>query len=179
LVSILIFEGKSIMNNTKRNFSLALASVLGLTLGAVFSTATQAASINYGNFGPVPPGVSFLQVTESSGTDPVPLYGTPTPFSVGLDFDPIGFVATSSGGGPDITDAQLNFTIMGNGSTGIGTIGLFEAGDYTLAGVGTPATSAFAGAILRATITQINGLPVAPISLAPVNASVGFSLPGR
>jgi len=166
------------MNNTKRNFSLAIVSMLGLTLGAIFSTATQAASINYGNFGPIPPGISFLQVTESSGTDPVPMYGPPTPFAVGLDFDPAGFVATSSGSGPDITDGQLNFTIMGSGPTGIGTIGLFEAGDYTLAGAGTSATIAAAGAILRATITQINGLPVAPINLTPVNASVSFSMPG-
>jgi hypothetical protein len=36
----------------------------------------------------------------------------------------------------------------------------------------------FAGASLRATITEINNAFVAPINLAPVNASVGFSLPG-
>jgi hypothetical protein len=31
---------------------------------------------------------------------------------------------------------------------------------------------------MRATVTQINGLPVAPINLVPVNASFGDSLPG-
>src|ERR1051325_10776345 len=145
------------MSRTTRNISLATAYMLGLLFAGIFSATSQAASINYGNFGPIPPGVAFLSVTESSGTDSVPLYGPPTPFSVGLDFDPIGFTATSSGGGsPDITDGQMNFTLMGNPFTGIGTISLFEAGDHTLAGVGTAATSTFAGAILRATITQIN-----------------------
>jgi hypothetical protein len=43
-------------------------------------------------------------------------------------------------------------------------------------GVGTPATQVLAGAILRATVTQINGVNVAPISLIPVNGSVGFNL---
>jgi len=166
------------MNRTPRIFSLASACALGLALVGIFSTATQAASINYGDFGPIPPGLLFSQVTESSPTDPVPLYGAPTAFAVGLDFDPISFAATSAGGGADITDGQLNFTVLGSGGTGIGGISLYEAGDYTLAGAGTPATSAFAGAILRATVTQINNVPVAPINLIPVNASVGFSLPG-
>lgn len=158
------------------------AAVLFSLVSFVISSTASAASINYGNFGPVPPGVSFLQVTESSGTDPVPLYGPPSPFIVGLDFDPMNFVATSSGGGADITDGQLNFTIMGNtfrnGAIGIGGINLFEAGDYTLAGIGGPATSVLAGAIIRATVTAINGAPVAPINLVPVNGSFGDSLPG-
>ena len=76
-------------------------------------------------------------------------------------------------GGADITDGQLNLTFM---SPGLKTLSLHEAGDYTLLGGGTAATSAFAGAILRATVTEINGAAVAPIVLAPSNASVGFNL---
>jgi hypothetical protein len=170
-------EPKNLMSGTSRSFFKVCAAVLGLTLCGAFSAAAEAASINYGNFGPVPPGISFLSVTESSGTDPVPLYGPPSPFAIGLDFDPMNFVATSaSGGPPDITDGQLNTTV--SGATGIAGVSLFEAGDYTLAGVGTPATQIFAGAIIRGTVTEINGIPVAPISLAPVNASFGDSLPG-
>jgi hypothetical protein len=170
------------MSRTTRFVSKASAAALGLALVG-FCAVAQAASINYGNFGPVPPGVSFLQVTESSGTDPVPLYGPPAPFVTGLDFDPIGFVATSANGGADITDGQLNFTVMGNVNlpnvVGISSISLFEAGDYTIAGGGTAATSVFAGAIIRATITEINGAPVAPIVLPAVNGSFGDSLPGN
>jgi hypothetical protein len=170
------------MSRTTRFVSKASAAALGLALVGLCAAA-QAASINYGNFGPVALGVSFLQVTESSGTDPVPLYGPPSPFATGLDFDPIGFVATSANGGADITDGQLNLTVMGDVNlpnvVGISSISLFEAGDYTIAGAGTAATSVFAGAIIRATITEINGAPVAPIVLPAVNGSFGDSLPGN
>jgi hypothetical protein len=156
-------------------------SFLCLTaLALVASPAAHGATINYGNFNVPPAGIMFNNVTESSGTDPVPLFGPPDPFVVGLDFDPTSFVATANGGASDITDGQLNFTIMGlvnpGGYVGISNVNLFEAGDFTLTGVGTAATQALAGAIIRATVTQINGLPVAPISLAPSNASVGFNL---
>lgn len=161
------------MTLTTRAFSRAVALTLGIALLGLFSSVASAASISYGNFGPVPPATSFLAVSESSGTDPVPLYGPPTPFATGLDFDPAGFVAVSTGGVNDITDGQLNFTIM---APIINSVNLVEAGDYTLTGVGTPATQVFAGAIMRATVTQINGVDVAPIALPSVNGSVGFNL---
>jgi PEP-CTERM motif len=153
--------------------STSLSVALVLVLGA--SSLCNAATISYGNFGPVG-GVMFNDVEESSGTDAVPLYGPPEAFSIGLDFDPAGFVATANGGNEDITDGQINYTLMGSGGTGIDTIRLFEAGDYSLTGVGTAATQALAGAIMRATVTQIDGVNVAPIDLTPVNASVGFNL---
>jgi hypothetical protein len=152
--------------------------VLSVSVSAVFAGKTDAASINYGNFGPVAPGVSFLGVTESSGTDNVPMYGPPTPFVTGIDFDPIGFVSSSAGGSADVTDGQLNYTVSGSG-VAIGTISLFERGDYTLAGSGTLATFASAGAVIFATVTEVDGAPVAPIVLPPVNASVSFNLPAN
>ncbi len=162
------------MSRTTRRFSLASAFALGLALVGLFSATTQAATISYGDFGPVPPGVMFLDVEESSGTDPVPIYGPPTPFSIGLDFNPTNFVATSVGGGADLTDGQLNYTIMS--TKAITDIGLFERGDYTLAGVGTAATQVQAGAVILASVTAVNGIPVAPIPLTAVNGSVGFNL---
>lgn len=142
--------------------------------------AAHAALINYGDF-PVPAGgVTFQQVTESSGTDPVPLYGPPTPFVTGLDFDPTSFASSSSNGSADITDGQLNFGVQGasgpGGVVGIPSISLFESGDYSLLGAGTPATSVFAGAIITITVDAINGLPVAPFNLPAGNASIGFNL---
>jgi hypothetical protein len=157
--------------------TIALLAVLSLSV-----TAVHAASINYGNFNIPAAGIMFQQVTESSGTDAVPQYGPPDPFVVGLDFDPTSFTSSSSNGSADISDGQLNFTIMGlvapGGYVGVSGINLFEAGDYSIAGAGTAATSVTAGAILRATITQINGIAVAPINLLPVNASFSDSLPG-
>jgi hypothetical protein len=136
------------------------------------------AQINYGDFGPVPPGVRFNDVTESSGTDPVPLYGPPMVFSVGLDFDPMGFVASANGGGMDITDGQLNFTLESTNPDFVAfeSINLFEAGDYSLVGTGTAATQVFAGAIIHITVTEIDGAAITPFNLAPTNASVGFNL---
>jgi len=152
--------------------------VLAVIIFAV-PLASRAAVINYGNSPDVPPGITFTNVMESSGTDPVPLYGPPSYFTTGMDFDPTGFVAAATDGAGDITDGQLNFGVgdtPGGGVRAINTINLFEAGDFTLAGVGTAATQAFAGAIIRVTVTEINGVPVAPISLSPSNASVGFNL---
>jgi hypothetical protein len=144
---------------------------------SVCATLCNAASISYGDFGPVAPGVRFNDVTESSGTDAVPLYGAPTPFSVGLDFDPTSFVAFAGAGGLDLTDGQLNFDIKSDSNlVGISGLNLSEAGDYTLFGNGTNATQALAGAIMRVTVTEIDGFAVAPIDLFASNASIAFNL---
>lgn len=152
---------------------VAIAGLVSFARGAV---------INYGNFGPIASGITFQQVTESSTTDAVPLYGPPSPFPIGLDFNPIGFGSSASGGISDITEGQLNFTVSGN-STGntlveITSLKLFESGDYTLTGAGTGATAVSAGAILRATITEINGSPVAPLNIGPFISTFSDSLPG-
>jgi hypothetical protein len=155
--------------------SIPLLWILLVALVGAPGTAS-AASILYGNFGPVPPGVSFEDVEESSGTDTVPLYGPPELFAVGLDFDPTSLVAMATGGAQDVTDGQLNFTIDSDPLVAITGISVFEAGDYSLSGAGTMATGVSAGVTLRASVTQINGVDVAPISLAPVNGSVSFNL---
>jgi hypothetical protein len=142
-------------------------------------TGVRAAAINYGSSPDVPPGITFTNVTESSGTDPVPLYGPPSYFTTGMDFDPMVFVSTAAGGAQDFTDGQLNFGVgdtPGGNQIAINTIQLFEAGDFSLLGTGTSATQAIAGAIIRVTVTEINGVPVAPIVLSPSNASVTFNL---
>ncbi len=157
---------------------MALATTLSVAVLAA-GPAAHAALINYGDF-PVPAtGITFQQVTESSGTDPVPLYGPPTPFAIGLDFNPTSFVSSATGGAADVTDGQLNFGVLGAGPGGfvpINSLTVGEAGDFTLVGAGTPATAVFAGAIIRVTVTQVNGLPVVPFNLAPSSASVGFNL---
>jgi PEP-CTERM motif len=164
------------MLRTKSFSRMRIASLIALFLVTIAAAPALAGTISYGNFGPIPPGYTFQNVMESSGTDPVPLFGPPDPFSVGLDFDPTSFVSTSNGGNQDVTDGQLNFGVLGSIANPINSINLFEAGDYSLAGVGTSATSAFAGAIIRVTVTQINGVDVVPFDLAPSNASVGFNL---
>ncbi len=166
---------------THRRLFSASAAALVLAFMATFAAVAQAASISYGDFGPISPGISFLDVTESSGTDPVPLYGSPAPYVTGLDFNPKNFVASAAGGGADITDGQMNFTVMGqkNGLniTAIGGINVNEGGDYTLFGTGTAATQAAAGVtLISVKVTEIDGVAVSPISLAPVSASIAYNL---
>jgi hypothetical protein len=148
--------------------AVALCAVLGA------NAASHAASIVYGNFGPNIAGLTFNGVTESSGTDPVPLFGPPTLTPAGLHFTPQSFVSSSGGGAVDITDGQLNFAIKG--SAPIASFQIAEAGDYTLTGVGTAATSVSAGVIVRITVTEVGGVAVVPFALPPSNASMSANL---
>lgn len=164
------------MIRTTRSLFSASAAALVLAAVACLSSVASAAPISYADVGPVGPGVMFTAISESSGTDAVPLYGPPTGFPVGLDFDPQAFTAHAVGGGADLTDGQVNFTVDVPNGTAITSVSLFEAGDYTLTGSGTPATQVSAGAILRAFITEVNGAAVAPINVSPSNVSAGFNL---
>ncbi|HMP04913.1 MAG TPA: hypothetical protein PJ982_01070 [Lacipirellulaceae bacterium] len=166
------------MNSTScKTFFLGAAAALALWAAA---PAAMAASISYPDQGPLPPGYMFTDISESSGTDPVPLYGPPTPFLLGLDFTPVGFGASAAGGSADLTHGQLNYTIMAGPNTpGIPIVSFAESGLFSLAGAGTAATSVTAGASLRVTVREINGASVAPILLAPAVASVSYDLLGN
>jgi len=143
------------------------------------SSAARAATISYGNSPVIPPGVTFIDVTESSGTDPVPLYGPPSYFNTGVDFDPTSFVASATNGGADVTDGQLNFTLAGtvNGSqiTAIDELDLSESGDYTI--VGLAGTQVIASASIKIKVTEIDGIDVPDITLPQANTSISFVLP--
>lgn len=160
-------------SRTATSFLWALV-VLAVSFGAAHPSF--GASISYGDFGPIPPGITFGNVTESSGTDAVPLYGAPELVPGGIDFDPTGFVASATSGAQDITDGQLNLVLSGSSQVSITSIHLAELGDYSLAGAGTPATQALVGAVLHVTVTQINGVDVAPITLSAANGSISFNL---
>jgi hypothetical protein len=149
--------------------------LIGLLAVGGISEPCAAATISYGNVGPVA-GVTFLDVTESSGTDPVPLFGPPTAYTLGLDFDPMNFVSTANGGAMDVTDGQLNFGILTGAGGNIPFINVLEAGDFSLTGTGTSATQVLAGVIIRATVLQVNGANVAPFDLTPANASLSRNL---
>jgi hypothetical protein len=140
------------------------ACLFGAAL-AIHANWLPAAPINYGDFGPdYPPGVTmFLDVTESSGTDPVPpgRYGPPEINGDSLDFDPTEFVAFASGGGMDITDVQLNFTLMSLPLTGVTSILIGEEGDFSLWGSGTALTTVAAALSISIDILEVDGVPLA------------------
>src|SRR5688500_17143907 len=154
------------MNNTSRRFLLAGACALALGFTALFSSsAASAASISYGNFGPIAPGITFTDVVESSSTDSVPLYDAdgvvngngPTPFVVGIDFDPASFGSSAAGGAADVTDGQLSFNIESQPGVAIQSLSISERGDSTLFGVGTLATQVGAGIGANVKITHVDG----------------------
>lgn len=136
--------------------------------------AAHAASINYGDFSDIPPGaVMYQDVTESSGTDAVPLFSAPTVTEDTLDFDPKGFVAFAGSGGSDITDGQLNFSIKTLPGTGISSMLFREGGDYSLLGTGSAGTMVAGGISVRVEIIEVDGVALPnPID---VLASASFS----
>lgn len=147
----------------------ALMLLIGLA-----ATTAQAASINYGDFSDIPPGaVMYQDVTESSGTDAVPLFGAPSITEDTLDFDPKGFVAFAGSGGSDITDGQLNFSIETFPGTGISSMLFREGGDYSLLGTGSAATMIAGGISVRVEIIEVDG--VALPSPIDVLASASFT----
>jgi hypothetical protein len=164
-----------------RTKNIFMRAVVAAILISISASAVNAASINYGSFSgtPLPAGITFQNVTESSGTDPTPLYGALHTNVSGLDFDPAGFVASASGGAQDITDGQLNFSVKGvfnqNGGIGINTLSVSEGGDLSLAGTGSPLSQVFAGAIINVKVTEVDGAPITPVSFS-MNASLNFNL---
>jgi hypothetical protein len=145
-------------------------------------SGTRASTIiNYGDFNVPAAGITFTGVSESSGTDAVPLYGAPHTFVTGLNFDPAGFVASATGGASDLTDGQLNYGIQsaifqtGSAGIGINSLNVNEFGDYTLAGNGTAATMAMAGVNVHVTVDEVDGVPITPVTFTS-NASIAFNL---
>lgn len=152
--------------------------VWALAATVTCASVASAASINYGDVST--PKFDFLSVTESSGTDVVPIYGAPEGFDSGVDFDPQNFIASSTGGAvPDITDGQVNMGIVGKqvGSAkwGFQSVAISESGDYTLSGAGSAATAVFGGANVFLTVYEVNGAAVAPFTV-DASASVSFNL---
>jgi len=143
-----------IMARVLRYIPLSGAMAVALALA---SSTSQAAAINYGNFNGT--GVTFLNITEDSSTDPTPLYGPPHVVTGDiLDFDPLSFASSATGGAADITDGLLQGAVQAKPGFGISKLSFNELGSYTLAGTGTPATSAAVGQIAFVKITELNGV---------------------
>ena len=142
----------------------------------VIAAPALAAPINYGNFGGAT--VDYLQVTEDANSpgDSPPLFGPPTVTGDSIDFDPVGFNAASAGGGADLTDGQLKFTVMAKPGKAINNLKFAEAGDVTLLGATfNDLTFASVSTHMFVDITEVDG---APISVVSVNATMPFSPSG-
>ena len=135
------------------------------------STSAYAVPVNYGNL--VGINVTYVQVTEDSGTDPTPLFGAPTLAGDTLNFDPVSFNSSSTGaGGVDVTDGTLTFMVDAKPNHVIEELAFSEAGDFTLAGFGDEGTFASVTADLFINITEVDDISITPINF---NTSMVFA----
>ena len=128
------------------------AALVGL---AFLVRPSQAAQVNYGTF--MGDHITFINVTEDSGPDePLPLFGAPIVTGDSIDFNPVGFDATSAGPGSDTTDSNLVFGVSAKSGSRISAITFSEAGDTTLAGNVTPGSMGTASAVFASGVLDIH-----------------------
>jgi len=114
-----------------------------------------AATINYGTH--VGNDVRYVDVTEDSGAAPLPLFGAPTVTGNSVDFNPVGFDATSGPtGGSETTASRLTFMLVADTGAHVGSIAFSEAGDTTLAGNAPLASMGTATAVSASGVVTIH-----------------------
>lgn len=148
--------------------------IIAFVVASSFAASAFAAPIVYGNYSGT--SVHFLNVTEDSTTDPLPLFGAPTLAGDSLVFNPASFGANATplNGYIDITDGTLTTAIVAKPGQSIQQIAVSEAGDYTLAGQGPAAVTV--AAILFAQIVEVDGSPIVPLN---VNGLMTFTPTGN
>lgn len=147
----------------------AVAAAAFLCVAILFcstlSSGASAATINYPDPSPNGNTVSYVGISETSLTDPVPLFGSPTVSGDSIDFNPTGFGAFAAGGAVKNTDGQLVFTVLAKQGFGISNINFSEAGVTTLAGIGTDNTYTDVSATGAVNIYEVDGVPINTISI--------------
>ena len=162
------------MPNAKRLAIFALTAELLLALSG---SSALAAPINYGDF--MGNTVIYQMVTEDSNSgDTPPLFGAPTVSGNSIDFDPVGFGASTTGGGIDMTDGNLSFMVKAKPGNSLQNIQIAEFGDTTLSGFGTDTTfsSVTMNGILNISevdFVGINSIAI-PISITNFSPSGGM-----
>jgi hypothetical protein len=155
-----------------------LVLAAGLVWGMVAPTS-QAATLGYAPLSGAT--VDFPLISESSGTDPVPLYGAPIVQGDTLVFRNMDFNANSVDATPavDLTDGQLNVIIKSDPGYFISTLSIDEFGDYLVQGTPlAPTAQAFAQITspgMLITVLEINGVAVSPVLLPTVPVVFGPS----
>ena len=156
------------------------AFVAGIFLFSLVAVQfADAAPINYGTF--AGNTVTYVDVTEDSNSgDTLPLFGAPIVSGDSIDFNPVGFDANATGAaGNDITSSQLSFMVVAQdpfGSDfGITNINFSEAGDTTIAGVGSDLTMTSVTATVIININEVDG---AGINTVTVPAALTFTPSG-
>lgn len=127
-----------------------------LALALCFGASPLTASITYPDMTGIT--VVYENITESSGTDPVPLYGQPTITGDTLHFPTTAqFSAVAQGVvTSDITDGRLTFKVSAKEGLHLGVISLFETGAFNA--FGDSSTLAAANGAIVATFAVGNSV---------------------
>lgn len=160
----------------------------GLSIAAAISfcvASSHAAPINYGDFAGNTVTYHMVREAANSAGDVAPLFGAPTVSGDSLDFDPVGFGASTTGGGVDITDGNLAFMVKAKPGNAINNIQIAERGDTTLAGFGSDTTFS---AVTMHGILNINevdfagintiAIPIEITNFSPSGGSYGLGTDG-
>jgi len=111
--------------------------------------------------------VRFTDISESSFTDPLPLFGAPTIVGDSLGFGLPLFSSSSTSGTSDTTSGTLAILIEALPGYYIERIYLDESGDFTIFPVGTAATFASIYTPVDLDILEIDGAaPTSPVTVA-------------
>ncbi len=156
----------------------ALSALGGTVLFlAMIAQPSLGAQINYGSH--MGTHFTFVNVTEDTGaTEPLPLFGAPTVTADSIDFNPVGFDATSIDVASDITDSNLAFMVTAKSGSRIRSITLTESGDTSLAGNVTPGSMATASAVFGSGVLDIHEVDFSGINHISVPFSFTFSPSG-
>jgi hypothetical protein len=152
---------------------LARAAAAAILLHFAAAAGSNAASINYGSIDG--DTVMYTDVTESSVTDPVPLFGMPSVSGDSIDFTPVDFAAASQLHVPavDQTDGHLVFGVMAHSGKTIKNINFDEGGGLTVGGFGTDATFVDVSAFGNLDIFQVDGIDITKLTI-PIELTFSF-----
>jgi hypothetical protein len=154
-----------VAENSRRVLVPAILTVVLVALA--LPTLSLAAPIVYGDF--MGNTITYVNVREDSNSgDTPPLFGAPSVFDDSLDFNPVGFGASSTNGGVDVTDGNLAFMVVAKPGESIANLVINEFGDVTLAGIatlGSQTTFASVTANVFIDIVEISGVAIDPIKL--------------
>ena len=141
---------------TKLRCLCAIALAVAATGGA------HAASTNYGTF--VAANVQYIDVTETTVTDPLPLFGGPVTAGDSLLFTPVSYNSAAVGpGGSDVTAGAIDAMVEALAGQYITDLSFSDGGDFNLAGVGGVGTSASVLGSVEVTVTEVDGVAIAPV----------------
>jgi hypothetical protein len=95
-----------------------------------------------------------------------------------MDFNPVGFGASSANGGSDITNSNLVFMVEAKANSRIQSITFAEAGDTTLAGNVSPGSTETASAVFASGVLDIHEVDFQGINHISVPFSMTFNPSG-